>query len=173
MHFLSILTFANPILLLFGALALISSLFGWLFVVLSAFVYWLASYKKSTHAGQLTLGVFLTAFWIAHLISERAPTLALYPCGRTQGATEGMCEVWSTAGFPFPALHYFPAGDVPYTGMWLLFFVNALIFAALSFVLVRFAPKSILEHKWLRIGVLVLGVLLTLAGQATIMLRFD
>lgn len=167
------LMYLNPFLLVFGALALLLSPFGWIFIAISIVVYFSAIHKKTPGHGQLTLGLFLTAFWLIHLISERAPTISTYPCGRTQGATEGVCEVWSTAGFPFPALHYFPAGDVPHIGMWPMFFLNALIFAILSFLIVRCLPKKVVENKYLRVGLLVIGVLLTLIGESVVMLRFD
>jgi hypothetical protein len=165
--------YLNPLILVIGAFALLLSSFGWIFIALSALIYFLAGYKKTTYHQQWTLGLFLTSFWITHLRSEREPTISLYPCGRTQGVSEGMCEVWSTAGFPFPSLHYFPAGDVPYLGMWPMFFLNALIFSALSLIIIRFMSKGVLENKWMRIGLLVIGVLMTLVGEATIMLRFD
>lgn len=172
MH-MKLLLYLNPLLLAFGAFALFLSHFGWVFLAISGAVYALASYKKTSEHGQWTLAVFLASFWLAHLLSERAPTVSSYPCGRTQGATEGGCEVWSTAGFPFPSLHYFPAGDVPHIGMWPLFFFNAVIFALLSLGIVRFFPKQLIEKRWIKVGIMVLGVLLTLIGEATIMLRFD
>ncbi len=165
--------YQNPLILVFGVFALLASPFGWIFVALSAAVYFLAIYKKRSEHGQWTLSLFLTSFWLAHLISERAPTISSYPCGRTQGATEEVCEVWSTSGFPFPSLHYFPAGDVPDIGMWPMFFFNTVIFAALSFIVVRFLPKKIIENKVARTGLLIFGILLTLIGESVIMLRFD
>lgn len=165
--------FLNPVILVFGVIALFFTPFGWLFIALSLFTYFLAGYRKSAHIQQWTLGLFLTSFWITHLLSEREPTSALYNCGRTQGLTEGMCEVWSTAGFPFPSLHYFPAGDVPHIGMWPMFFINAFIFSVLSLIITRFIPKTVIENKYIRVGLLVVGFLATLYGQSVIMLRFD
>ena len=170
---MNVFMYLNPILFAFGALALLASPFGWIFIALSVALYFLAKYKKGFEHGQWTLGLFLTSFWLAHLMSERAPTISTYPCGRTQGATEGVCEVWSTAGFPFPSLHYFPAGDVPYIGMWPMFFLNAIIFAALSFIVVRLLPKNIINNKRARMALFVVGILITLIGESIIMLRFD
>src|SRR3990167_5350395 len=147
--YMNFLMYLNPLLLVIGVFALLLSPFGWVFIAISIAVYFSAIYKKTAEYGQWTLGLFLTTFWLIHLISERASTISTYPCGRTQGATEGACEVWSTAGFPFPSLHYFPAGDVPHIGMWPMFFLNALIFAILSLLIVRFLPKKVTESKYL------------------------
>lgn len=94
-----------------------------------------------------------------------------YPCGR-EGWELG-CEVSSSAGFPLPALHYFPAGDTPYLGMWPAFFLNAAIFAIVSIIIARVLPKQVLEHDVVRKIILGVGVFLMLIGQAIIMFRFD
>lgn len=167
------LIYLNPLSFLFGALTLFLTPFGWAFLAFSAALYYLACSKKTSDHGEWTLGLFLVAFWLSHLVSERSPTTPTYPCGRTQGVTEGVCEVYSTAGFPFPSLHYFPAGDEPYLGMWPLFFFNAFLFAIVSWLIVRRLPKEILEMKLAMRTLLVLGVLITLIGEVVILLRFD
>lgn len=167
----------SPMLVLMGIFATLASPFGWLFIVLCLAVAAVAGYRlkveKKLAVRQWALGIFLTTFWFAHLVSEGKPTIESYPCGRTQGSVESGCEVWTTAGFPFPALHYYPAGDVPPVSMWPMFFLNAGIFALLAILIARFLPKSVIEHKIIRRIILGFGVFFLLVGQAIVMLRYD
>lgn len=165
--------YLNPIFWAFGALALIASPFGWLFVLLTVLLFSVAKRVAYGESGATwAVGLFLAAFWSAHLVSERTPTIDIYPCGRSQGV-EGGCLVSSTAGFPFPSLQYFPAGDVPHVGMWPMFFVNAFLFAAVALLIARYLPSRIRNQRIPRKLVLAVGIVLMLAGEAVIMLRFD
>lgn len=166
----------SPMLILMGIFATFVSPFSWVFIGLCLVVVVIAGYRYQgtvTSVRQWALGIFLTSFWFAHLVSEGRPTIDSYPCGRVQGSVEIGCEVWSTAGFPLPALHYFPAGDVPHIGMWPNFFLNALMFATVTIVITRLLPKSVINHNLTRKLALAFGVFFLLVGQATVMLRFD
>ncbi|EKD32935.1 MAG: hypothetical protein ACD_76C00111G0001 [uncultured bacterium] len=167
---------SSPLLIFIGIIHTFLTPFGLIFVMLIMLVFGIArlitNKKLKEQVSEWTLALFLTVFWIVHLISEGAPTISSYPCGRDQGVIGG-CQVMSSAGFPFHGMHYFPAGDTPYVEMWPLFFLNAIIFAVLAMFIARFLPKNLLEQKILRRMILIIGIVLLLIGQGIIVLRFD
>lgn len=164
--------------LVLGIIATFLSPFGLLFVALTIAVFvlaWRGSTKKAAQAmAEWTTGVYLLAFWILHWIS-RDPAAAdvIYPCRQLMGDA---CPAMPMAsgGFPFTALHYFPAGDTPYMSMWPLFFLNVLLFGFAALLIARFAPEHWLakQWKWGRL-VVIAGVIATLIGEGLIMLAYD
>lgn len=170
---MNILSTFDPVLIIFGLPALLLSPFSWVFLLLSFVVFFVVRYFRTTTYAELTVGLFWVVFWASQLLSEQGAVREFYACGRTQGSMEGMCEVVSSAGFPFIALHYFPAGDMPHIGMWPLFFANAAICALVTAIVVQFLPKQVVENKYLRLSVFVFGLVMMVIGQGAIMLHFD
>ncbi len=161
--------------LLIGIIGTFLSPFGLLFVAATIGVFvlaWRGSTKKVAQAvAEWTTGVYLLVFWILHWISNGPAAMATFPCGVMMADA---CPVMGSGGFPFTALHSFPAGDTPYTSMWPLFFLNVLIFGFVALLISRFAPERWMakQWKWGRI-VLILGIVATLIGEGLIMLRYD
>ncbi len=161
--------------LLIGIIGMFLSPFGLIFVALSVTVFvlaWRGSSKKIARAvAEWTTGAYLLVFWVLHWISNGSAKIVTHACGYMMG---DICPVMGSGGFPFTALHYFPAGDTPHASMWPLFFLNVLIFGFVALLISRFASEHWMakQWKWGRI-ILILGIIATLIGEGMIMLRYD
>lgn len=116
---------------------------------------------KNTIVSGLGIGVVL--HWLSLFLSYR------------ELPDEGIYKPIATGGFPFKAFEYpFPpmGSDWPPADMWPMFFLNLVIWMAVS-VLVVFVLGKKLKNQKLYKAISILATLLSVFGIFYIMLKFD